>query len=412
MSDRARAQRQRLAEPAFARLWHRARRRLERAPDDLPVATVRLSDPTETERAAIAGLLGRPLRGRALAIPLTELDAVLRAGPAGISLVELLEALGGPLRDRPRERAERARRIEAALGRARTGRHAGQPWFEDWLGALERAGLLARMERQGELDLLDAAVRVLDELPAPRRPLPSLAAAVTGDTKALDAGPLATLVLRALTRWAGAEPPRSADERRELWARFGVLLDDLAATVLVLNLWPAPGRGLAGWLREAAADGTPFRLTLHQLERYPLRFDPAPVFVCENPAVLRAAAERLGAASRPLVCVEGQPSTAFLRLGEALRAAGAPLRYHGDFDWPGLQIAAGVMARTGATPWHLTADDYRAAAARLPRETDRLAGDPVVAPWDSGLAPAMAADGRVVYEEMVLDDLLRDLAGE
>lgn len=53
-------------------------------------------------------------------------------------------------------------------------------------------------------------------------------------------------------------------ERRDLWDRAGVLVDDLASPVLVLNL-PAEADGLGEWLTGAARYGTPFQVTLHQL---------------------------------------------------------------------------------------------------------------------------------------------------
>ena len=42
-------------------------------------------------------------------------------------------------------------------------------------------------------------------------------------------------------------------------------------------------------------------------------------------------------------------------------APGARLRYHGDFDWPGLHIANRVMRDCAARPWRLGAADCRAA---------------------------------------------------
>ena len=87
--------------------------------------------------------------------------------------------------------------------------------------------------------------------------------------------------------------------------------------------------------------------------------------------------------------------------------AGAELWYHGDFDWPGVAIAADVIARYGGRAWRMGADDYRLAA----RPGVGLGGDPVDAPWDPGLREAMCAEGHAVYEETVGDQLLADLAG-
>lgn len=86
-----------------------------------------------------------------------------------------------------------------------------------------------------------------------------------------------------------------------------------------------------------------------------------PVYVCENPAVVAAAAERLSAGCAPLVCVEGQPKAAAHRLLGQLVEAGARLLYHGDFDWPGLAIANQLFNRHGATAWRFQAAGYEVA---------------------------------------------------
>jgi hypothetical protein len=52
------------------------------------------------------------------------------------------------------------------------------------------------------------------------------------------------------------------------------------------------------------------------------------------------------------------------------------------------------------------ASDYLSAAS----EGVRLTGEPVKAPWDPGLLEAMRATGHAVYEEMLGDQLLADLA--
>ena len=64
-------------------------------------------------------------------------------------------------------------------------------------------------------------------------------------TKALNHGTLLSpLVLRALAIKTGLGRPGTARERRDLWEAGGVVVDDLASRVLVLNL-PAEGAGLA-----------------------------------------------------------------------------------------------------------------------------------------------------------------------
>jgi uncharacterized protein (TIGR02679 family) len=150
--------------------------------------------------------------------------------------------------------------------------------------------------------------------------------------------------------------------------------------------------------------------TLQQLVELEVIVRPLLVYVCENPAVLRRAAAELGAGSAPLVCTEGQPSTAFHHLAVALKRGGGELRYHGDFDWPGVAIAGSVMRRHGARPWRMSAADC-IAGVRADVDYARLTGTPQPTPWDPELGEVMTATGRALYEESVADALIADLPG-
>jgi uncharacterized protein (TIGR02679 family) len=402
--------------PEYRRLLAAARRSLERTGGML-TGRISVADPDDAERKAIIGITGvhQPAGTRRLTLSLAALDAAVSRG-AGCGLVPLLTELGGPLRNRPAAAASlAASRAELAALAEASPLSASCDWYRQWVGELRQDGTLTRLATQGDAGLLGQAVRVLEFLDgravagglagAAPIALPALAAQLTGDTKALNHGTgLGTLVLRALALQAGVARPGSAAERRELWDRAGVLVDDLASRVLVLNL-PAEGEGLGEWLTSAARYGTPFQVTLHQVTAHPIQVSCLRIFVCENPAVLRRACAELGAACPPLVCTEGRPSTAFHRLMSVAVGAGAELWYHGDFDWPGVAIAADVIARYGGRAWRMGASDYRQAA----RPGIGLGGDSVATPWDPGLSEAMRAEGYAVYEETVGDQLLADL---
>jgi uncharacterized protein (TIGR02679 family) len=295
--------------PEFERLLRQARRSLERTGGELS-GSVSLSQPGDAERKAIIGITGqyRPAQATRIAVRLADLDRAVRE-TTGRGLPELLADLGGPLRDRPAERDVLAGARDAAIRAAQTSSLSSCAWYQDWLAEIGRDGTLTKLVGTGEQARLGQAVRVLEYLAGRQDApvlLPALAAEVTGDTKALNHGTvLSTLVLRALAGQAGTGRPRTAGERRELWEAGGVVVDDLASRVLVLNL-PAEGPGLAGWLAGAARHGVPFYVTLHQLMTFPLTIRGAVVHVCENPAVLRHATAALGPESAPLVCTEGR----------------------------------------------------------------------------------------------------------
>lgn len=105
-------------------------------------------------------------------------------------------------------------------------------------------------------------------------------------------------------------------------------------------------------------------LILRELRRHRLELLGGTLYVCENPAVVAAAAEALGRRCRPLVCSAGWPSTAVAAVLDAAERAGMTIGVHADFDAAGVAILERISARPGARPWRFGLDDYRAALAR------------------------------------------------
>jgi uncharacterized protein (TIGR02679 family) len=132
------------------------------------------------------------------------------------------------------------------------------------------------------------------------------------------------------------------------------------------------------------------------------------VSICENPVVAAEAADRLGPAAAPLVCVGGQPRVAATTLLRNLAENGVKLRYHGDFDWGGLRIGNVVFARLPLVPLRFDAAAYRQAARNGTGSPHT--GKPTACRWDPDLGTAMQRIGLAVEEERVIDDLLGDLA--
>jgi uncharacterized protein (TIGR02679 family) len=181
--------------------------------------------------------------------------------------------------------------------------------------------------------------------------------------------------------------------------------------VLVLGLHPAGGGATGAALRTLAEAGEPARLTLRQLTGKDIRIAAGSrVYLCENPIVVAAAADRWGAQCAPLLCVGGFANSAVRSLLLQLARAGSSFAYHGDFDWAGLTIANQIGGSFPFTPWRFTAADYRS-AVRSGSDRLFLRGRTATAAWDPDLAPAMLETGMAVEEETVLDGLLEDLGG-
>ncbi|MGY3204582.1 TIGR02679 family protein [Streptomyces sp. TE5632] len=394
-----------LGDPGLAWLVDRARQRMTRG---RPLTgSVTLSDPDASQRQAVERLLGRaPRAGGSLSVRLDTVDAVLRrsgVSPDGLAAAVVVLTGPVPLRAETRDREERAwAEAYAPLDTLGAGL---VPWAERVRGD----GLVRRLARtpQAAGSLVQAAVRALRALPAsPPISRATFAARNLSGAHALDEGrPLATLVLSGIRSLTGFPDGSGAQWLREAWASAGLLKDDVSSTVLTLNLRGTPA---LDWTADA---GEPAVLTLRSLTRgAPVVAVPVTgtVHICENPAVLSAAADTLGPACPPMVCLQGQPSAAALTLLRDLSMRGAGLLYHGDFDWGGVRIAAALAGNVPWRPWRYEAVHYRAAVAAVAEAPD-LTGPPAETPWDPDLAVALVEHGVRVEEEAVLDDLLADL---
>lgn len=418
-----------LLSPPLDELWVQSRHRMER--NGLrPAGRIRLTGLDEDSRRRLAALLGKPVSKPDVTVALEALDQVLPATIAGCGLRQLLERLHGPLVDRRAVKDADSASRAALLAQLRADlAPLGEPaWLERWEQSLVRSGQLARPQVARPLlgnaasvmvllpwEQIDAAAAESAQALLPGRLLGrgDLAAQVTGTAHGLDDDTaLARLVLRSVAYAAGLAEPASSEQRREMWARIGVLTDTVYTTVLTSGLAPAGDDLDSRHLRERAAAGVETHLSLAMVRRIDWQVPAGTVVhAVENPRVLQAALdERLGV---PLICLGGNPTVVGLSLLDRLRSAGAVVRYHGDFDWPGVAITNRLIAGYGVQPWQMNAADYEHAAAHawLPGTSPLpLEGTPVQASWDPELTATMQRRGAAVHEESCLAELLGDLA--
>lgn len=406
--------------PELSGLWHAAREALE-SPANRTAITVNLPD-TAT-RHEIAALLNCNLpKGSTKRVQLSELDNQLRRDRFGLSLSQVLELLHKkPIvrRESPSAVAQLRRdSIEQSLARAlqHYGLHDA-PWAPQWITDIRRHG---KIEPGVLLDLAKRAAAILDRIDLPDGPnrdwiaRGDLAAQLGRGAHALDPGTsLAKLVLRAAAIAHDVPPPKRISEMRELWERCRVALDSVSATVLTHALPCMNDDPWSRALRSRTMLGLPTHLTLRDLDAAPERL-VAPgtlVSVCENPRLIDAAIDE--GLDSPVVCVSGYLTTPARVLLKRLAANGAEIRYHGDFDNDGLIITKQVLALTRGAPWRMSAADYLEALTQAAEEGIDLAPlDSGVAdtPWDPELAHVMRGHDLAIEEEVVLPNLLTDLA--
>jgi uncharacterized protein (TIGR02679 family) len=406
----------------YALLRERLRRRFERAPVDAAVEGFRIGNLTTEEYAALASLLGRRQRySNSLQVDVRLVDTAFQSAGIAASLRDALEQLDGPI--------ENIASTRLALQTQWSDVQDGCTHREliELLQAPAGIGLLKRLSRQNApaaFQLCRRVEAVLQRLPASGITRSQLAADVLGDAHALDGGqPTATLVL---TAWRQAiartddssvgvdieptgdgepDPGRSAERDRDVWAKAGVLVNELARPVLFLNL-PLRDAG-----HHSQSPGEPVYASLRFLLRSPPSWDVADrrVYVCENPNMVAIAADHWGSDCAPLVCTDGMPAAAQRCLLSQLAKARAQLCYHGDFDWPGVRIGNFVMREHGAQSWRFGAADYEAAVEQTSYPGQPLTGKAACALWDERLMTAMQKHRVSIAEEAIAASLLEDL---
>lgn len=375
------------ADPAWDWLRERIRKALE-LDHPLPVRFVR-KDPSDAERRAAHSLMGRSLqapKSRSLSLPRDELLARLRAAGLCEELREICEAVEGPIHPRAALRRERQAAWEAL--------RADWPHVPaDAEGFFQGLRRLANQTPATGAALLANLDRLLRELCAEDQ-LPTRAAArLFGDSHALDSD-------RPLTRLLALHVNHPPGDTRGLWARMGLTPDEVSSTVLTLGLRFAGGHALAQAATLLAEARIPHRMLLRHF-RTVLEPVAGAVYVCENPAVLEAAVET--AFPEAMVCTEGQPSHACLRLLDACATAGIPLKVRADFDAAGVQIVHLLLRRyPEAGLWAYDAASYVAAAPG-----PELVSPVPATPWEPGLCGAINARGVAVHEEQLLPQLLQ-----
>ena len=379
---------------------------------------------TEAQRTRIKELTGSKSRGPAISVNLTDFDAIIRNTGRFSSLQALVDATVGPIVNL------RAERDSDSAAWKEVWEEANQRVSDDELmircfADLRQSGWLRKITKRDPsvaTELLQQSFGLITRLPVTSRPLAVFAAEQLGDAHALDTGTiLSRLMLRLIAAKQQVDIPRRASGRRRLWESVGIVIDELSVSALAMNL-PALGDSLSDqMLQQHQANGMPCRLTFRHLRLHPPSFhterntnaEERRVYVCENPSVIAAASDRHGAQCKPMVCVEGNPNLACLNLLSLLKAAGYGLAYHGDFDWGGLRIANRIFKSYGFIPWQFTAAHHRRAVSNTGRHKMRPLRPPESEGlWDDELAPSIKQSNIAIEEEVLIEDLLKDLRAD
>ncbi|PPK63426.1 DUF2399 domain-containing protein [Actinokineospora auranticolor] len=365
--------------PEYEVLWRQARTAVARGQVKLGYKA-----PTPSAAAAVSTLLDVEVTagvGRTIAV--TDLDARLHT--FGTTLNTVLSTLFG---DAAATLAPVApHQADDILLRALVSAGLDVPWAPQWA---DQARRYAKIPAEHLSTMATQAAAVLARLNLATTP-PATWQVRTDLNPALTRGNrLTALVLRGAALAHNTPLPRTPADERRLWERCGVLPDAVSTTVLS---WNFPG------CEARTSQGLPTHLTIRD------RVPPLPgVSICASPTTLDAAIA--AGVTHPLLCVSGHLNPVARHILAALRTP----RIHTDFDPHGLLIATQAHS-LGATPWRLTANDYRDALTTARTNTwdlPPLDAAPPNTPWDPTLPEAMRA-GWSIPEEFTIPTLLTDL---
>ncbi|MFI6517333.1 TIGR02679 domain-containing protein [Spirillospora sp. NPDC050679] len=348
-------------DPDFAPFWHALHDRLCEKGSPEGIATLKVKDLPLPALAEIRMLLGASPRRRSpvgvsettTTIPLRALLKATDTSPQDlITLAE--QVVGKPVQSR---RATR----EAEAGRRRTlWEHAAAllSRFPRLIERLKASGIGANEPEARRL--ITTLAKATDGLPYdPPVSLPKLAHDCAGDPHYFDPGTVnRARLIDAVTEYTGHPTPTRPHQVHALLAEVGIITDRLSATVLLHNVEAIGDGPIDRRLRDADA---PVALTLLDLTRTPPALAPQTVTVVENPSLLEAA--MACGSDTALVCTSGQLGAVdhvFLQLAHD---QGVALRYAGDLDHDGFQIAATVAEQYGAKPVAMDAATVAEAAA-------------------------------------------------
>jgi uncharacterized protein (TIGR02679 family) len=401
-----------------------------------------LEDATLNERREIASFLARsPFADTDLRVKLVDVEKALMHS-FNCTLPELLTAFfpDRPLVTNQAKRAAHALHqadfrttllsIASALPEGSQGKH----WLQqgqhgqEWIFSRFKNSPAEEQERQ--LKLVRYIASVLDILPKPDAPerLALFAQRTSGDPHALDPGRAAgRLLLLALSDLANGreegsssftKSPQDRAQALRLYNTSGLLVDTISSSVAAFNLAGAMyHNGTPDPLLRAAGKRV-LLLPMRQLLEWKRLVPASPtIYVFENPQVFEEIIAALGSATAlpTLVCTSGWPSTAALTLLDRLLEESPVncLRYSGDFDLKGLQIAAYLGARYPGRchPWRFDTASYELAlkADGIEACASELSMLNTLPEVFKSLVPVMQEKQKWAFQEGIVDLLVRDV---
>ena len=397
---------------------------------------VTLPDASEAERRLLGGILGKNFSEGKLRFSCAEFERGLQKTRfAPVDLKSMLEAyFNEPITARKEKKQEaeqeRERFLDELCGRfeqseRREGLEGGASF---WLRRMRREKafgyqLLIReygKDSEKAAQLAENVGEALERVKLREETvLAVLAADISGNPHYFDRGmPAGQLLIDAICCLEDRELPKGAHEWRELLLETGIAPDPISSHVHAYGLHLLTPQGEHPAYEAFCRRKEASVITLENLKGVTgARAAGDTVFVVENEMVfcfLVNAISEKEEGGLTLLCTSGQPRTAALQVLSLLAEGGCRIRYSGDMDPEGIDIADRLWKRFGQTLeiWRMSPEDYRNGLSGEPVGTSRLSRldhveNPVLRETSAQIRETCCA----AYQENILKKLLEDLAG-
>lgn len=333
----------------------------------------------------------------------------------GITLPQLLEAyFNAPLQTNHEIRVLTDQQDCRKWSRLRSAYSGLMYWFDYLERKTPDTLIIHRTSNLPHFEQLCEQLERLDQsLPVEYERIPLYAQRITGDPHALDRdrelGRLFIHLLHVKDGRSGA-PLMDSENLNELYLCFHLLRDDVLNFVTCTNLLADTDGVQHEMWKGAVTRRSVLNIPIRELLKVDRIYgEKRTIWIVENSGVFSELLDFLP--DIQLVCTHGQFKLAAYRLLDQLVASGHHLRYAGDLDPEGLQMAARLKWRYGDRLAYWCLDE----AAYLHSKSDVLLSDERLSKLNSiqdevlqGVMEQMRTEKRAGYQEALLARMIKE----
>lgn len=396
---------------------------------------ITLAGTSEQERQAIGGVLGKNFYGETIRFSFSEFEKGLQKTRfAPVDMQKVLEEYFGEalVRAKDRREEEQGRKKEFLESLCESfadgaGRESGAfLWLREMAFARKHGCQLLMREygkdkRQAGIlaqNVGNAMIRLAElKRQGGECPLAVFAAEISGNPHYFDRGTAAgQLLMHAVCFCEEAELPQSAHQWRNLLMEVCLVPDNVSSMVHAYGLRLLTAEGWHPAYDAFCARREACVVTMENLRGVTgAQAAGERVYIVENEMVFCYLLDRLKKRDVTLLCTSGQPRSAAQVLIPYLLASGAEIYYNGDIDPDGLCIADRLWQKSQGSihMWRMSPEDYgRSCSQEEIGSGSRKKLQSIQNPELRETAKCVLENGCAGYQENMLEELVRDIAGK